>query len=112
MAAPRELRFRVDEASGEVSALLRRPADARWLLALAHGAGAGMRHAFFEAISERLVERRVATFRYQLPYTEEGRRRPSPRPLLLATVRAAIAAAAKHAGDLPLLPGESRWVVA
>lgn len=102
---PEELRFQASRSAGEVSALLLRPADARCLLVLGHGAGAGMRHAFMEEISARLAERRVATFRYQFPYMEQGRRSPSPRPLLLATVRAAVAAAAERAGDLPLLAG-------
>ena len=39
------MRFAVEGAGG-VSALLLRPAKARWLLALAHGAGAGMIHPF------------------------------------------------------------------
>jgi len=38
----------VGERVGEVSTLLDRPRDARALLVLAHGAGAGMRHAFME----------------------------------------------------------------
>jgi predicted alpha/beta-hydrolase family hydrolase len=101
----REHRFTASASSGQVSALLRRPADARWLLVLAHGAGAGMRHPFLEDLSELLARLGVATFRYQFPYTEQGRRSPSPRPILLATVRAAVAAAADLAPDLPLAAG-------
>jgi predicted alpha/beta-hydrolase family hydrolase len=101
----RELRCRVSDDAGEVSALLERPRDARCLLVLAHGAGAGMRHPFMEAVSERLAQRRVASFRFQFPYMERGRRGPDRRPVLLAAVRAAVAAAAKEAGDLPLLAG-------
>lgn len=105
MAEARELRLLASERAGEVSALLRRPKAARWLLVMAHGAGAGMRHAFLEAACDELADRDIATFRFQFPYMEQGRRSPSPRPLLLATVRAAITAAAKEAGDLPLLAG-------
>ena len=104
-AATTELRFVASRRSGEVSALLLRPADAEWLLVLAHGAGAGMRHSFMEAIAERLAARRIATFRYQFPYTESGSRRPSPKPILLATVRSAVNAATLAAADLPLLAG-------
>jgi len=103
--ATRELRFTVDEKAGEVTALLRRPRGARWLLVLAHGAGADMRHAFMEAIASRLAAREVATFRYQFPYAEMGRRAPSPHRTLLATVRAAAAAAQTESGGLPLLAG-------
>jgi hypothetical protein len=105
MAQARELRIPVGEAGGSVSALLLRPEPAEALLALAHGAGAGMRHAFLEAVAGRLAARGLATLRYQFPYAERGERRPSPRALLLAAVRAAVAAAADCAGDLPLLAG-------
>jgi predicted alpha/beta-hydrolase family hydrolase len=89
----------------EVSALLSSPAQARALLVLGHGAGAGMRHRFLEDLAEALAAAGVATLRYQFPYAEAGGRRPDPRPLLLATVRAAVAAGAAHARGLPLLAG-------
>jgi predicted alpha/beta-hydrolase family hydrolase len=91
--------------AGRVSALLQRPADARALLVLAHGAGAGMTHAFMEGLADALAESGVATLRYQFPYSEAGSRRPDPRPVLLETVRAAVAAGAERAGGLPLLAG-------
>lgn len=101
----RELRFAVSAQLGEVSAILERPRDARCLLVLAHGAGAGMRHPFMAATADALARRRVASFRYQFPYMEQGRRGPSPRPALLATVQAAAARAARAARALPLLAG-------
>jgi predicted alpha/beta-hydrolase family hydrolase len=90
---------------GDVSALLLRPAGARWLLVFAHGAGAGMRHRFMAAMSAALTEQHIATFRYQFPYMEAGGRRPDSRATLLTTVRSAIAAARAAAPDLPLLAG-------
>ncbi len=105
MATIRETRFVATPETGEVSALLRRPPDAGWLYVFGHGAGAGMRHAFLDLACELLARRRIASFRYQFPYTERGRRAPNPRPILLATVRAAVAAAAAAAPDLPLLAG-------
>lgn len=105
MSGPRELRFETTERGGAVSALLERPRDVRCLLVLAHGAGAGMRHPFMEAMAERLAARRVASFRFQFPYMEKGSRRPDSRGLLLASVRAALETAAVEAGDLPLLAG-------
>ncbi len=98
-------RFRATPDRGEVSALLLRPADARWLLVFAHGAGAGMRHRFMAAISAALAGDGIATFRYQFPYMESGGRRPDMRAVLVATVRAAVAAARAAAPDLPLLAG-------
>ncbi len=105
MADESEHRVPVNDQAGEVSAVLRRPAGADRLLVLAHGAGAGMRHAFMESIAERLADRRVATFRYQFPYMEKGSRRPDSPKKLTATVRAAVEAAAELEPDLPLLAG-------
>lgn len=96
-----ETRFEAAEA-GPVSALFRRPAETDRLLVLAHGAGAGMRHTFLESLAGSLAERGVATFRYQFPYTEAGRKRPDREPVLVATVRAAVAAAREAAADLAL----------
>ena len=100
-----ELRVRVGETTGDVSALLVRPADARLLYVLAHGAGAGMRHPFLETISQRLAEREIATLRYQFPYMEQRARRPDPPPVAAAAVRAAVMEAARAAPGLPLLAG-------
>lgn len=99
MAASAELRI------GEVSGLLLRPEDARLLYVLAHGAGAGMRHPFLETISLRLAERRVATLRYQFPYMERRSSRPDSPAVAAATVRAAVAEAARVAPGLPLIAG-------
>jgi len=92
---------RVDDVSG----LLLRPADARLLYVLAHGAGAGMRHPFLEAISQRLAEQGIATLRYQFRYMEQRSRRPDPPAVAAATVRAAVVEAARLAPGLPLVAG-------
>ena len=105
MAAATELRFSVAETSGEVSALLVRPPDARLLYVLAHGAGAGMRHTFLESIAQRLAERGIATLRYQFPYMERRAGRPDPPAVAAATVRAAVTEAARVAPGLPLVAG-------
>ena len=99
------LSFAATPAKGEVSALLLRPNHARWLFVFGHGAGAGMRHRFMQKMSACLAAAGVATLRYQFPYMEIGDRRPDARPILLATVRAAVAAAAAAVPDLPLLAG-------
>jgi predicted alpha/beta-hydrolase family hydrolase len=98
-------RFVASESSGEVSAVLQRPSSARWLYIMGHGAGAGMRHPFMERMAGELAVRDVATFRYQFPYMEAGRRRPDHGPKLLATVRSAVAAARALTEGLPLVAG-------
>jgi uncharacterized protein len=104
MAEVERLRFEV-ESGGEVSALLLRSSNARRLLVLAHGAGAGMSHPFMEKLAGELASVGVATLRYQFPYMEKQRRVPDAPAVLTATVVAAVRAAAEADPDLPLLAG-------
>jgi predicted alpha/beta-hydrolase family hydrolase len=101
----KEIQFFVNEKAGVVSGLLLEPSGARALLLLAHGAGAGMRHRFMEEVAAKLADQNVATLRYQFPYMEKRTKRPDPESVLTDTVRAAVAAAKKHAGKLPLFAG-------
>ena len=88
-----------------IDGLLTKPRGAKAHFAMAHGAGAGMRHAFLEEISERLAAHRVATFRYEFRYMAQGRRRPDPPRLLQERVREAVGSARQKAGGLPLFAG-------
>jgi len=88
-----------------VSALLCVPADAHACFVFAHGAGAGMDHAFMAAMAEALAERGVATLRYQFPYMERGSKRPDPPRIAHAAVRAAVAEAGRRLPKLPLFAG-------
>lgn len=99
-----ESRFAVGSGGG-VSAILVRPDDARWMLVLGHGAGAGMRHPFMGALARELAAEKIATFRYQFPYMENRRKAPDRPPTLTATVAAAVQAAHAAAPELPLLAG-------
>lgn len=85
--------------------ILMRPADAKLLLVLAHGAGAGMRHVFMQTIAEALAARRVATLRWEFPYMAAGKPRPDPPAIAEAAVRAVWIAAARLAPDLPRFAG-------
>jgi uncharacterized protein len=88
-----------------VSGLLAAPASARAGYVLAHGAGAGMKHPAMSAVATGLAALGIATLRYQFPYMERGARRPDPPPLCHATVRAAVAEAARLLPSLPLIAG-------
>jgi len=105
VAPTTELRFVATQSSGLVSALWRRPKDARAAYIFGHGAGAGMRHVFMEGVAHRLAEMGIATFRYHFPYMEAGRRGPNPAPVLVKTVRSAVAEASSVAEGLPLFAG-------
>jgi predicted alpha/beta-hydrolase family hydrolase len=102
--SPQKLKIDIDGASS-VSALLLRPPAARACFVFAHGAGAGMTHEFMERVSAGLSDRGVATLRYQFPYMEKGSKRPDAPPLAHATVRAAVAEAARCCAGLTLIAG-------
>lgn len=89
----------------ELSADLDRPDDPFALLVLAHGAGAGYRHASMVAIGDALGRRGVATLRFNFPFTETGRRRVDAQPVSIASVLAAVDAARAAEPDLPLFLG-------
>jgi predicted alpha/beta-hydrolase family hydrolase len=94
----------IDETT-RVSALLKLPPAATACLVLAHGAGAGMEHPSMTAVAAELATRNIATLRFQFPYMERRTRRPDPPPVCHATVRAAVAEAARLAPKLPLIAG-------
>ena len=104
MASGDKLRFAV-QGNGEVSALLVRPPRAQWLLALGHGAGAGMAHPFLEKLAAELGKAAIATLRYQFPYMEERRHVPDRPAVLTSTVAAAVRLAKETEPGLPLLAG-------
>jgi len=98
--------FAIDiEPQLAVSAILVRPPQARICFVFAHGAGAGMTHAFMERVAHGLAKLDIATLRYQFPYMEKGSRRPDPPALAQATVRAAVAEAARRCPELQLIAG-------
>jgi uncharacterized protein len=100
----RELKFLATPEKGEVSTLLLRPEGATHLLVLGHGASTNMRHATLQSIADRLADVGIATFRYNFPYSENGKGRDG-QAVCTETIRSAVAAAQKAAPDLPLLAG-------
>ena len=51
----------ISDRTGDVSALALVPKNAKALLVLAHGAGAGMTHAFMEEVAEQLAGQDIAS---------------------------------------------------
>jgi predicted alpha/beta-hydrolase family hydrolase len=91
--------------AGVVSTLALVPSAPAAHLVLGHGAGAGMRHPFLDALAGRLGARQVATLRYQFPYVERGDARPDPPSVAVATVRAAVLEAGRRLPGVPLFAG-------
>jgi uncharacterized protein len=92
-------------AGGAISGLLDVPANPQACYVFAHGAGAGMDHAFMAAIAGGLAERGIATLRFQFPYMEQGSKRPDLPKVAHGAVRAAVQEATVRLPDLPLFAG-------
>jgi predicted alpha/beta-hydrolase family hydrolase len=71
----------------------------------AHGAGAGMDHAFMAAMASGLAQRGVASLRFQFPFMEQGSRRPDSPKVAHAAIRAAVQEAAGRLPGVPLFAG-------
>lgn len=99
-----EYTFEAHPDKGQVSALLLVPEQAKALISLGHGAGAGMTHHHMESLVAALAKLGIATFRYQFPYMERGGGRDSQK-VSLATVRNAAKQALTLSDGLPLLAG-------
>jgi predicted alpha/beta-hydrolase family hydrolase len=91
--------------AGEVSALALAPDSPRFAYVFAHGAGAGMTHAFMAALAQALARRGVATLRFQFPYMERGTKRTDSPGVAQAAVRAAVEQARRRWPVLPLFAG-------
>ena len=99
-----EIKFTATPDRGDVSAILTRPEGSTHLLVLGHGASTNMRHATLQAIADTMGEERIATFRYNFPYSENGTARNSTATCV-ETIRNAVRAAHKAASGLTLLAG-------
>jgi len=92
-------------SGGTISGLLQAPANARACYVFAHGAGAGMDHAFMEAIARGLAEHGIASLRFNFPFMEQGSKRPDSPAVAHAAIRAAVAEAARRMPSVPLFAG-------
>ena len=80
------------------------PKDAVAALVLAHGAGAGMRHASMQAIADAFERRGIATWRFDFPYMAAGRSRVDTPAVATQAIAEAYAAVAERA-PLPIWLG-------
>ncbi|MBI5278440.1 MAG: dienelactone hydrolase family protein [Burkholderiales bacterium] len=92
-------------SGASVAAVLRTPEQAAAAYVFAHGAGAGMNHAFMADLASALGERGIATLRFQFPYMEQGSKRPDDPATAQAAIRAAVAEAAARLPGVPLFAG-------
>lgn len=97
--------IQVSSRVGTVSAVVLAPTAPSAVLALAHGAGAGMNHAFMSSLAESLLGHGIATVRYNFPFAESGKGRPDPAPVAESVVAAAVAYTHERFSGVPLFAG-------
>lgn len=95
----------ISQTIGEVSAALLLPDDAKAIVVLAHGAGAGMKHSFMEALATQLSDRAIATLRYNFPFTENKKKRADPPQVAERAVAAALNKTKELCPELPIFAG-------
>ena len=97
----KSFKIKVSPEVGTVSAKYVSPDKPKCIFTLAHGAGAGMDHAFMETLANALSKVGIATLRFNFPFTENKKGRPDSPAIAHLTIEAAI----KKAGELnPGLP--------
>jgi predicted alpha/beta-hydrolase family hydrolase len=85
--------------------LLEVPDDAFALLVVGHGAGSPARAPFLDGFCAAAANLGLGTLRFDFPYMAAGRRMPDRAPVLIESVRTAVAAATEAARGLPVLAG-------
>src|SRR4051794_19912113 len=64
----------------QIELLIDGPSKAKWTIALAHGAGAGMDMPFMTAFASGLAAEGLRVVRFEFPYMAERRRTGKQRP--------------------------------
>ena len=100
--------FKVSDSIGKVSGAFNVPDKAICMLTFAHGAGAGMNHVFMVNLSEALAEKKIATLRFNFPFTENKKGRPDVPAVAYKTIEMASNQAQEKYPSLPIfLSGKS-----
>jgi predicted alpha/beta-hydrolase family hydrolase len=93
------------KSNDTLSAEVITPEAIKSVYVFAHGAGAGMNHAFMKSLSEELAIVGVATLRYNFLYMEQKKKRPDFPAVAHQAVAAAIDKARQLFPNVPLFVG-------
>ena len=95
-------KLHVSQTIGEVSAEFVIPENITHIMTLAHGAGAGMDHAFMVSLARSLAEKGIGTLRFNFPFIEQHKRRPDLPAVAHKTIECAVQQANKLFPAIPL----------
>jgi len=94
--------IKISPVIGSVSAQCFIPSKPRCIIALAHGAGAGMNHPFMAALAGSLCEKAITTLRFNFPFFENKKGRPDSPVVAHQVVGSAILKARELFPRLPV----------
>ena len=94
--------LKVSKDIGTVSAETIVPKEAKAVMTIAHGAGAGMNHEFMITLAKSLAEAGIATLRFNFPFMENRKGRPDSPVVAHQTIESAIDKAKKLFPGLPV----------
>jgi uncharacterized protein len=95
----------ISDSIGKVSLLTLKPKETKSMIVLAHGAGAGMTHAFMENLAAQLADASIGTVRYNFPYMEKGSNRPDVPAIAEKTVGVVLANTQEVFPETPIFLG-------
>lgn len=80
----------ISEKLGKVSVLTTIADNPTSVLVLAHGAGAGMKHPFMEALAKGFADHHISTVRFNFLYMEKKSKRPDPPAIAEKTIEVLV----------------------
>lgn len=91
--------------SEKTSILIDEASDTKAVLLLAHGAGAGMEHEFFETLVPMLVTHHLTVVRVNFLYMERGSKRPDRKDLCVKVIAEGVRFCLERFRGVPLFIG-------
>jgi uncharacterized protein len=85
-----KLSINISDSIGKVSAEIIEPDNMKAILSFAHGAGAGMGHAFMTGVSKALAQHDIGTVRFNFPYMENKKGRPDVPAVAEKTIESVL----------------------
>jgi predicted alpha/beta-hydrolase family hydrolase len=102
------MQLEIDEKSGTISWEVDESKNAKGILILSHGAGAGMHHPFMAELAKELSDLGLNVVRFNFPYMEQGRKSPGSPKANISTWEKVIVHVHHQFSDLPVfLSGKS-----
>ena len=101
-------KIKINDETGEVSIKINASENPKYILLLAHGAGAGIFNKFLNKIASGIADKNGIVLRFNFPYMENGKKLPGRPQPNIKTVGGVISYVKKEYPQLPVfLSGKS-----